>query len=1307
MKKFLIILCLSLVVCSLAAEDFMQPPQVAKGSYTPGMRFGMRNISRDQDPAPEYSFIPNGDGDDTTYLTSSYYDYMPFSYNGYNLRKQPDISMPYYYDAGGSYVTYMRSETSAVATDRRAYYSYVNTDGTLEQSNAANSDIYREGFTSLAIDPYTGDAFVAWHSITEPDGSYDSNMSYTLFHATGSPGSWRSPFILIDNPEVSIPFTGHYDDEFIWPQVWVGPSPEAGHRRAHAYGNQYPSSNNCLYLYADFDHIDIENSSDLDWTVQSFPFFDEIEYNGTANINKDLVVSEIDGQVVFFGSVADSLIAFYSDDYGETFTRYTQQLKQPMANPTNNQTGDYLWYNDDGMTPSEMFIVPSIDLSHYNGVFTDNNTKVQWMTGVNYNSQENIDDGEYWVAYIYPKIFTFDTETHEFSFYDIDVQDTDPADDHMAVAFDLDDDGEVDEYDIFGWPIVVMSAPSWFYDGDYQDAYFHESNCKMVANGDWLVAAWHDGAKLQNAYHEVNGYDGWIEQPEIAIIISDDGGATWSDIRYINANPNDNVIDPANHYDGNYAPELAGMLPVNISLGDKLEILSNVPGNYHAKLNFVFMDDGDYGSAIQNHGSLTNNPLRYVAIDLSFSPPLPPLNAEFSADVISDDPPLTVNFTDLTTGSIPTSWEWDFDNDGTIDSYEQNPTYVYSVEGLYTVSLTVSDGINTDTEIKVDYITVGDPLIADFAADPLTGLSPVNVQFTDLSTGEFDIILWEWDFDNDGSIDSYEQNPIYNYTNVGIYTISLTVYDNAAVDTETKIDYITVGDPLIADFEAEPLIGLAPLNVQFTDLSSGGLDLILLESKNTLRSSNAGNERMIKKDNSREIVYWEWDFDSDGTTDSYEQNPTYTFTEEGAYTVVLIVSDGTNTAFESKYEYITVGETLIAEFVAEPLAGLTPLNVQFTDLSSGGLDVIPNEEKNTLRLSKAGNERMIEQNSSREIVSWEWDFDNDGTIDSYEQNPNHTYSEEGVYTVILTVSDGTFSDIETKVNYITVGDPIIADFEAEPLEGIIPLEVQFTDLSTGGLPNLLGDTTNKNNSKIVHKENSRDIITWQWDFNNDGVIDAYNQNPIFTYTQIGIYSVTLIVSDGTYEDTITKEDYITVLGLIDANFTGNPLTGNSPLEVNFTDLSTGDPTTWLWDFDNDGFMDSNEQNPINIYDDVGVYTVSLTVSDGTNTDIEIKVDYITVTSVSGDVVLLPINTQLYPNHPNPFNPLTTISFDIKENETGILTLFNIKGQIIESQQFEPGNHSYLWDAANQTSGIYLYKLQTQTITETKKMLLLK
>jgi len=85
-----------------------------------------------------------------------------------------------------------------------------------------------------------------------------------------------------------------------------------------------------------------------------------------------------------------------------------------------------------------------------------------------------------------------------------------------------------------------------------------------------------------------------------------------------------------------------------------------------------------------------------------------PVTADFTADVTGGQAPLTVQFTDLSTsinGSI-TSWEWDFDNDGTVDSYDQNPGFTYNNNGSYTVKLTVSDGTDTDTETKQDFISV-------------------------------------------------------------------------------------------------------------------------------------------------------------------------------------------------------------------------------------------------------------------------------------------------------------------------------------------------------------------------------------------------------------------------------------------------------------------------------------------------------------------------------------------------------------------------------------------------------------------------
>jgi PKD repeat protein len=290
-----------------------------------------------------------------------------------------------------------------------------------------------------------------------------------------------------------------------------------------------------------------------------------------------------------------------------------------------------------------------------------------------------------------------------------------------------------------------------------------------------------------------------------------------------------------------------------------------------------------------------------------------------------------------------------------------------------------------------------------------------------------------------------------------------------------------------------------------------------------------------------------------------------------------------------------------------------------------------------------------------------------------------------------------------------------------------------------------------------------------------------------------------------------------------ANFTGNPTSGFTPLAVQLTDISTGSPTSWSWDF-GDGIGTSTAQNPSYTYNNPGTYTVSLTATNQYGSDTETKVDYITATEqgnnycyvydmtvsrrtagpncsgqcwttiynssgqplanatvyldvvgpVAGiystttdadgvafaktaksidctaewcfEVIDVSHATFLYDagsnnvtqacesgwvygrdgiasaslqtpdqftleqNRPNPFNPVTEIAFSLPKASQVKLEIFNIMGQrvaMLGDGYYEAGCYSVTWDASEQASGIYFYRISTDNFIESKKMILLK
>jgi len=417
--------------------------------------------------------------------------------------------------------------------------------------------------------------------------------------------------------------------------------------------------------------------------------------------------------------------------------------------------------------------------------------------------------------------------------------------------------------------------------------------------------------------------------------------------------------------------------------------------------------------------------------------------------------------------------------------------------------------------------------IPNFTAAPTYGTVPLTVQFTDTSLNNPEFYGWNF---GDGTIvvggpGTDAQNPVHTYNEVGTYNVSLLVKNKGAPEGNLlRKDYlIVVVRTPVANFTGAPTYGNAPLVVQFEDHSQG------------------------------DPQSWVWNF-GDGST-SRSQNPYHLYTKPGVYTVTLTVSNRAGGDSMTKTDYITVRSLPLADFTANRTSGTAPMTVQFTDTSKGN------------------------------PVSWAWSF-GDGTT-STEQNPVHTYSAIGTYSVQLTVTNEAGSDTKTSPGYIMTEEGMQASFTfttSNP-ENLAPLTVAFTDTSSGFYQRI------------------------SWNF-GDGYVSS-EKNPIHTYTKPGNYTVTQTISDSRYGSTASQT--IQVMQRFAAGFSVEPETGSAPLTVTLTDTSIGTPIAWQWWILNEDesvlvYIPAGENREVYTIATPGNYSVMLDVTDSSGQiDVE-KID---------------------------------------------------------------------------------------------------
>lgn len=194
-------------------------------------------------------------------------------------------------------------------------------------------------------------------------------------------------------------------------------------------------------------------------------------------------------------------------------------------------------------------------------------------------------------------------------------------------------------------------------------------------------------------------------------------------------------------------------------------------------------------------------------------------------------------------------------------------------------------------------------------------------------------------------------------------------------------------------------------------------------------------------------------------------------------------------------------------------------------------------------------------------------------------------------------------------------DPPVARFSASPISGEAPLTVTFVS-------------------------NSENATSYAWDFNNDGTVDGSGSTGVFTYENIGTYSVSLTVEGPGGSDVNTKEDLINVTSAaptVEFSTSPDEVAGIVPHRVHFTN-SSSNYNSLTWNF-GDG-NSSSEENPTHLYESSGNFDVSLTVSGDGGEITETKSSYIIVNDLQTPGFIL---------DPKYIDTSTgsTITFDIK------------------------------------------------------------
>jgi gliding motility-associated-like protein len=591
-----------------------------------------------------------------------------------------------------------------------------------------------------------------------------------------------------------------------------------------------------------------------------------------------------------------------------------------------------------------------------------------------------------------------------------------------------------------------------------------------------------------------------------------------------------------------------------------------------------------------------------------------PARAQVNADFTTDKPggcsPLSISFTNTTTGASPNATcNWDLGNGKT--SVLLNPGSVYTTEQSYTVTLTVTDGMLSSTKSKT--ITVYKKPVVDFSVIPAVGCAPLPVVlFSQSQPGDGSLSNFFWDF-GDGT--TKQGSGVSQVGHVYLFpqnaSVSLTVTNSNGCSNTLQKTAVTISPAIKAGFTTDRTVLCAVGDaVQFTNTSTGN------------------------------SLTYHWDF-GDGAS-SADQDPLHAYAQKGVYSVNLTITapGGGCSDISTQANLIHVADfttdfsfpdpvclNALTTFTDKSLPSANAAVWQYADNSPAigtayhrfnntgtttvtltntygacqqsitkTVTVQPAPTLMDFNINFEGNcgapVTVDFKDTSTTTVRWQWIFDPaNPAAKAAVPSTSFTYPAEGLFNPQLTITNsaGCSATLSKPVN--TFKPQVFINYKNSSSAGG---NVSCTDLSM----------------TFMASSGNDPITQYNWDFGDGG--HSTDPEPVHVFTIPGTYIVHLNYTKASGCQGVAEYSAIRRYQKPVANFSVTPgatICGNNP--VHFTDQSQGPVSSWTWNF-GDNSPISSVPSPTYRYSADGVYTITLIAGNDVCSDTLVRKDFLQV-----------------------------------------------------------------------------------------------